>query len=344
MSTKTFISTQLKNESLAINSYYQLGYYFFGPVLLEFIRRLIIQLSDDVQLLLFISREGYLLQQLYNLVTKKLYMKNVNNIYFLSSRRSITIPNIENEFDIKNILNYPYKGNYKDLMLNRFSILPNINLNNIELPNNNIVLKILKQFKEEILLNAQEEKNNYLKYISKLKIPKNLMLGLIDFGYSGTVQKYLQKLLPDNYIKGYYCITNNRNNNDAVGLLINHDNRRTTKEFIYKCNLLFEAILTSNNNQLLYFNINGNPIYSNNTIHDYNKIKLVHDGILSYAADNISNLFINEKVTNDLLNIWLHYIIAKNIISNEIIDIFEFKDEYCNLFNGNYYLTLINDN
>ena len=86
----TIVNKKLFNSpfsNLKINTVEDLGYSFHGPILNEFLK-FIVEKSEDVDDLLFLAREGYYLQKLYNDYIKTYHLSAKNNIYFLASRKA----------------------------------------------------------------------------------------------------------------------------------------------------------------------------------------------------------------------------------------------------------------
>lgn len=346
MNLPNFIRSQVTSQSLKITNYYQLGYFLFGPPILEFCRRLIVRTINDGNLdyLLFISREGFLLQKVYNLLTKQLLnAQHIDNSYFLASRRSITIINIRDMSDIPCLLKYKYTGTLSDLLKFRFGINDtDFTTFNIKLPQDvNLALpKILLNYGSQIIDNATFERNNYMKYINTVLTnvnTKSKIVGVVDFGYSGTIQENLQKLL-NCHLRGYYFVTNTNNATDSTGLMVNRSTKVKTTSNIYKYNLLFESILTSDKGQLLHFDSNGKPVYATPE-HDYSIIEQIHHGIVNFVYNIVSTCkkeFLTSELSETLINVWLNKFVRNpSSISKNVITVFEFNDNYCNSFKGN---------
>lgn len=185
-----------------LQDFFQIGYTAFGLLLTGFMLQLH-RMTDTKAKLLFLARDAYLLEKIYNLL-----YPNRQTMYFLTSRRAASVAAIRDESDIKTILQRQYKGGLFNLLEARLGYhLPTSSHKDIslEMPQDlDKVMNIIKECIPQILSQAAEERHCYLQYIHS-QIADTDKLALVDLGYAGTIQSYLQEMLSAP-IHGYYLV------------------------------------------------------------------------------------------------------------------------------------------
>ena len=142
------------------------------------------------------------MQPLYKLVTKFLNVEELPSNYFYSSRRAVTVASIENLEQANELVKLKFDGTTKKFFDVRFGLEIGGN-EKISLPekDSDVIKNIIEKNSAKILEHAKTERDNYLKYIESLGA--NLEeVGVVDMGYSGTIQYYLQRLTRKDF-KGY---------------------------------------------------------------------------------------------------------------------------------------------
>ena len=316
------------------------GYSLLGPIFLAYFQWLLKIINKKTNLL-FVSREGYFLQKIYNLIIEKSHKSiNYNNYYFLISRRAISVPTIENRDDIIIILNSYYEGSLKELVWNRFGYMLPKNIENVFVSSPrdiDYILSVLEPYISDIIFNAKEEKKNYLNYINSLNLNSDNKNMIIDLGYSGTAQYYLAKLM-NKSIDGAYFITSDNlkptSLNDKVYSCFNDTiyDDSFNKHAIGKHSLFLEAFLTSNCGQLVKFDCNAQPIYLNSGDNNINKLNEIYEGVVEFINDlsemtdkDILDLDIDKKIIENQFE----KIILNSTFSKDIIETLRIEDLYC---------------
>jgi predicted HAD superfamily hydrolase/ubiquinone/menaquinone biosynthesis C-methylase UbiE len=291
---------------LLIRNPKDLGYGVFGPVLLYFTTWLLAQCkSQGVRQLLFLAREGYLLLELFKLLTEKFGETGIESRYLLCSRRAISVPTIENEKDILALLEESYDGTLANLLESRYGISSTDLVGKVDIPAHVLykerfvlpeqyttVAHYVLQFKQAIHSQAQDEKNSYLKYLNSIAISHSENCAVVDIGFAGTIQKYLAKLTSIN-IGGFYLVTNQKAlTNPCVskiygcfGNFVSSDEKNCIRDY----SLTLEAVLTAYDGQLIRFK-NGSPVYAT-SVHGegtWPVIRAVQLGVIEYFKDMIS--------------------------------------------------------
>ncbi|MBD3879035.1 MAG: glycosyltransferase [Quinella sp. 1Q5] len=332
---------------LVMKNFREFGYWFFGTPLLTYILWLIQKTrEDEIRRLLFLARDGYFLQPLYKLVTKLLNVEPLPCDYFYASRRAVTVASVSNLSQTEDIIKLNFNGTLKQFFNARFGL----NLGDdtkISLPNESfdLVKKAIEEHAEEILSHASTEQKNYKKYVDNLggEFDK---VGLVDMGYSGTIQYHLQRLTKKTFT-GYYFATTatNRFGSEAPdrmrGCFTDNDDYQTTKSAVYKYHLLFESILTAPDAQLQYFDDLGKPTFGEpeaGQIH-FADILEINEGIKDFCCDvlkNFSDIILRVPIDKDFVDALVDSFVRDGfILPKKLRTVFDFDDVYCNSLHDN---------
>ncbi len=346
---KTLFNSPFKwNESkgnYSVENLYEYGYSIVGPILFEYMVWLIQSLKNEKKAsLLFLAREGYYFQKMYNLIKDRCncsYLKEIEDLYFLTSRRCVSIACIETKEDIYNILDIEYYGDIKSLMKTRFNLeIKEKNFDVIIKPdgtgNKQDVIKVIEKYENEILTIAKREKKNYLKYIKKnVKNLDNMIV--VDLGYSGTTQMFLSKLL-DKKIAGKYLVVKNQPKPLSLGCKVESCYNELINDSahpIYKNSLLLEFFLTAPYGQLQYFDDQINPQYVKEKLvkekikyldEIYRAVETLFNDLIDLLGNDIEEYNFNkEKIVKNFEGFLneCNYFLSKNR------KVFEFEDYYC---------------
>ncbi len=327
-----------QSKGVRIDDLKSYGYCLLAPVIFTYFQWLIKNIDKNYNLL-FVSREGYFLQKIYNLILDKSskYEKN-SNYYFLISKRAVSIPTIETMQDIKNILSSYYDGSLKELIFDRLGyILPdNIENKFVNSPRDiDEIITFVEQFKEEIIFNASIEKNNYLKYIDSINLNKDNKNCIVDLGYSGTEQYYLSKLMEENIEGAYFLTSDNLKPLALNGKVFSCYNDTIyddsfSKHAIFKYRFFLEAFLTSDCGQLIKFDENAEPVYMN-SVNNIDKLNEIYEGISEFISDisEISNVdIIDLNIDKEYIEKQFEKIVKHCAFSEEIINTLKLGDLY----------------
>lgn len=331
---KTIFNSPFTNYK--INSVDKLGYCFYGTILNQFMKFIIDKTNNQDQLL-FLAREGYYLQKIYQEYCNLYNVKPKENIYFLTSRKSTFTATIYNEEDIDNLINKEFNGTFETFMNQIFDIKVEDNTI-IQLPRDVELVKAkVEQYKKSILDNCKKERLAYLSYTKQtVKKYDNKLLSVIDLGYSGTIQYNLTKLL-DREIIGVY-LTNSENvkkySKDSTLLYCFDINKNDNYKYIYYYSLILEYFLSAPYGQLQKFEMvgkNAKPVFNNETI-DSNKkncLNEIYKGIKLYFKDihDIEDVYKLNFNLDLIVDIYKN-IVDKNVISNQVKDRFDFMDSF----------------
>ena len=326
------------NNSYVIDNFYNFGYSMLAPVIFKYFTFLQKSISNkNYDKLLFLSREGYYLQKIYKHFCKCLKLKEIDNVYFLTSRRATSVACIDNIDDAYEIINHDFEGSLNNLFKNRLGI------DNKDIPNEFVkaneekqkIYNVLNNNFNEYLKQFKKEATYYKKYCSNI-FDKKSKLAVIDLGYSGTIQYYLMKL---NNIKldGYYFTLSDNVKPTKIGgncYSCYKSNTDTNEKNIFLFSMILETFLTAPYGQLVKFNEEIKPIYKSETL-DKNLLKKldeIYDGICQFFTDmidTIGNDIDKLELTNEFVSTnFSSLVYVNNIISPQIKEMFKLENSY----------------
>lgn len=312
------IKDLLKNKDLRNpDSFEDLGYLFFGPLVFNFFAWLKSEVID-CDLILFNSREGYFLQQIYHMFEEKYDLPKSE--YFKTSRKLSSIPSFFNSEDIYNSFkSHRYSGKLSNLLSDRFGINPIIK-NDIEI-DTKIAIPNLDEFIFEILENSKRVRNEYGVYIKSI-IKDKFNIIMIDSGFQGTTQYNIEKTYQIQMKGRYFNYKGNVNLKDVKGFYDFH-NTNFAKNIIF-----FESIFVDKIGS--YIDIIDNCFVNENLeVNNYfeQKIQIV-SGIKKFIHNMFSYDFdfksVSYKYADEIFDLMCKKDYVKN---NSLFDIF-FHDNY----------------
>lgn len=165
--------------------------------------------TADESILLFVTREGYILLPLYEAYCETLGVQPQKHCLFYASRTATTAATLISKEDIQDVLKIRYTGTLKNLIKSRLnSVLPIKNElleKTIELPiQKENVFKLLEPYYQIIIENSKIQNLAYQEYVKSIREEQgHLPLTIVDVGYTGTAQYNLSKILHEN-ISGKY--------------------------------------------------------------------------------------------------------------------------------------------
>lgn len=307
---------------------------FIAPVICKYV----LWLTQNIRrngndFVLFPSRDGYLLQKIYEKIQKReLDTALPDSIYLYTSRRSAMIAAVRNEDDIKRIADFIFVQDKASLFKERFGLdisdCPEIEKYGIE--------QLLEQYMEMILENCNMESENYHRYLECLSLREYKNIAFTDFVAMGTVQEALERFL-ERPLEGYYFLKR-RGDKKELEELVCHSLYKEAGDFqisanIYRFYYFLETIITSY--EPTFWGIasdGGKKFYQEKRSEDtMNLLKRIHNEILNYADLMLKVLpDINTAVSGiDLFDSLLGYFSAdyselRTDELNQLINIDEF--------------------
>ena len=269
----------------------ELGYTYFGPLIFNYFDWLKTEIEDSDKIL-FNSREGLFLQEIYELFRKRYDLPP--SVYFKTSRTLSTIVSIFNTADVFRTFDlHRYNGKLSNLLKNRFGITPDIENDimvdsNEKLPNLDLYLK-------EIIQKSKMTRDEYGKYITKvIGNSKNILM--VDTGYQGTTQYNIEKTYELKFKGRYITYKENPLLEDVKGFYDFYTHK-------LKDNIIFlESVLTDKVGTYIDI-VNGEFITeqpSQNQKYFNDKIEIVN-GIKKFTLDMFDSNEITSKTNADYM-------------------------------------------
>lgn len=161
----------------------------------------------DNSLLLFVTREGYLLHPTYTRYCAALGITPQESTLFFASRSATLAAMAVSENSFQDALRFSYSGTLGHLMKNRFNFdLPEedpLYHQEVTLPDESSKTKrLLKPHLAAVFANSQRQKEAYIRYIRQVN-PNCRPMTVVDVGYSGTIQYALSRILLES-VGGHY--------------------------------------------------------------------------------------------------------------------------------------------
>lgn len=301
------------------------GYKCLGPLLYGFSYWLkeSIEKSKSYNIF-FLAREGKIMKECFELINDN---PNINTTYMYASRRSIMVPAL-------NKMNNKILDNIKYVKINLDTLLKSIGLNPIKYKdlaskynfkledsiylNDKNLESFIEEIKKDIYENSIEEEKCLKEYLNQINFKNKI--SIVDIGWFGSMQKYLNYLVSSNTtIYGYYLGLNVEENNYKKSFLFSKNRNRKLKEQKDLYSPILEVFLTADHGSTEKFKITNNEVkpifyeyeYKNSKEFNYilsaqkNALEFIKDfneitfGVIrldSYSAfKNISKLGINPS-------------------------------------------------
>lgn len=231
-------------ENSQANEFKKIGVSILGPLLYGYIKWLENSFKNNkYDKVLFFSREGFLIEKTYSLICAQ---DGLSQCYFYASRQALQVAAICIDSDFEEIMNamfLPYQFDVEWLIrkwgLNAKEFLNEIKscellidekLNKFKILKDERIRKLYELLKKNILVNSENEKACFIKYLEKNEIKGNV--AIVDIGWNGNMQKAFEKIVKCVYpaisdVTGYY-----------LGIFTDTNNYKIQKmhSFIYKEN------------------------------------------------------------------------------------------------------------
>lgn len=310
-------------STIANGFLYNIGYSVLGPLMLGYVQWVIRRAKSlDVQVLYFLARDGFLIMKVYDLFKEK-YPDLPNYKYLLCSRRSVSVAAM---FDLNDILetamlNYGtttissfldnrFGLDIKELPENIFEkylIKPNGD-NKIHYPDDlGLTNNLVRDLEGLILAKAAEERSLYASYLKDEGVLEDKPMALVDIGYSGTMQRKLNRIT-NKKMMGFYMLTHNYvlpnfKNDIFEGWLSDYDNLRSSLKHDFNEYIpLLESMLSSEEGSFMNFFVNkygdiqARYLYSLDEKYRIFFIKSIQRGAIQFAKDYL------ERFSADIMS------------------------------------------
>jgi predicted HAD superfamily hydrolase len=281
-----------------INNTNDIGYLFFGPLVTMYMVWLLKNTAQHhINKILFISRDGYILERLY----AKINTQKVEGLYFYTSRRAAGVCSIQNRQDIIDVFNAYYMA--RKITLAQFldasygiQATDGDKLKSIaDFSKTDLCDYIISVYEHEIMKNAFRERVEYEEYIKKLQIKKEEKIGVINLVGTGVTQFFFDKIFSENDIHFFYFLTTI----DMKNIKINYEKAHAlygkflspftcTVNSLIKHYLMAESVFSSPDEQFVKFE-NDEPVFREDfERRNFDQIKFCHQGIEDFFNDFLS--------------------------------------------------------
>lgn len=293
-------------HQLTIEAPDTLGYAVLGPLVLDYSTWLArLALERGAHSVLFLSREGYLLQRAFQHLQRSTpRLDAIRNRYLLVSRRAANTFALRTVEDLADVFAAPYTGSLENLLRARLGsrvaaavagkLARTANTSDVFLPEMNTQLvDLLRPVAAEILRVASEERETYLEYWASQAGDGATIVA--DIGYAGTIQSRLTKLTGQPLGGAYFAAkqaVDQLGENHGWACARFHDARNVdnVERPVMQYHLLLEAMLTAPEGQFSHFERRDGmlvPVYSSNAMSEaqWNVIERIHAGCLRFVDD-----------------------------------------------------------
>lgn len=177
----------------------RMGYCVFGPVVLTFLLWLLERCRlDHIGKLVFLARDGYFLKENFEYLCTLMHEEH-QACYLGISRQLAMTASIQNRQDLLEYAFMPYSGTIPELLEDRFDI------HNASLIPQGRLEDYIERHMPQIQAYVSRVRDGYLTYIEQLQLHNGC--AVVDLGYYGNNQKYLNKLAGLD-MTGYYFNAN----------------------------------------------------------------------------------------------------------------------------------------
>lgn len=301
---------QIDTNSIFRGDPHLLGYLGYGPLVLGFAQWIHRECAiHGYTHIYFLARDGYILKKVY----EQLYGTSETCVYMYSSRRAASVASLRSIEDIIELAYQSFNSQtFSDFLKNRFGLIlephhdpllkeVGLRADTIISPATDMkrVCAFLRSAGDEILALASVERDAYLEYLRSIGYIDALERGkpvLVDIGYSGSMQYYLMKIVPNSRVAGLYMLTHHHAKENFVaidfrGYLASLDDHRAA--YRHKLNdhvFIFESGLSSPEGSLIRFRKSCNRvetelIEAEREGRRVEVLRKIHAGIKQFAFD-----------------------------------------------------------
>lgn len=300
------VNPQAFRDTILLEDQETVGYVAFGPLIMDYLSWLARSaLEAGATKILFLSREGYLLQQAFSLLQPHLPASPpLEGAYFLASRRAVGTATLREIEDVDHLLGGVFTGTLQQLvrarmgdaiadvvrsMLGEQAVQAAVFLPEMR----GAVIEMLRPTAGPLLELARKERDAYLSYWSRHAGDGRVVLS--DVGYAGTIQTHLARLTGRPLFGAYFALNARAEQTrlhagEAAARF--HDARNTPGKdcAVLRHDLLIESILTAPTPQFSHFELEGEDLRPQYTRDDgqqarFAGIEGIQRGIKAFVND-----------------------------------------------------------
>jgi len=281
-----------ERKKIRIDEYGTLGYCAFSGTIVNFLMWILSNAKkENVEHILFMARDGYfLLDDMKELIADD---EKIDVSYLKISRILIYNVALFDEENVKEYLKIPFRGSMKYLFKKRFGLAIDLETE-VSLPEdyNKVYSFVKENYMEEILSTAYEHRMNYKAYWEALTQGASSH-AVVDFGYSGSCQYMLQKIVEEKILGLYLCANMSEKNKYNEGIrkktfFFDEKNPNANGTTAYKMFSVIESLYTSPQGSFYWCNEKGKDfLYEEATKNQscFSDKEKIHQGIIEYIKD-----------------------------------------------------------
>lgn len=274
------------NGKLSIGDERKLAMLVIAPVIFKYMVWLVQKLIDDsVELVLFPSRDGFLLKKIYDDIRENYGGGRLpESVYFYTSRRAALVAAAKDKEEIRFIAELDAPLSLEERIRKRFGVKIEEKFTSDEVP---------EHVYKELLERSQWERETYLRYIKSCGYFDKERVALVDFVSIGTVHEALQRLT-EKEIKGYYFLrrmpdTKQRGELDCSALYGMFGDFQMDAN-LYRFYYFMEAVLSSDEPSFQYIKKDGTPCFYKEcrSLESIRTLENMHDAICQYCKKQVA--------------------------------------------------------
>lgn len=338
---------------ISINQYYDVALCIL-PITLKYMQ-FIIECAKEYDLLLFPSRDGFFIYNLYQWIKKEQKLNIADAKYFYTSRSGISSAVIYDTQTIETYCSKLWKDkdqNIKRFLKNQFQIDVGDEMNASladalkKYSKEDIEREILK-YDKQIIRKSAINRRNYQKYLSENNIMQYKKIAVVDIVTHGTLLKGISDLLKkdiDLIAMGTSAVPNEYiEDMSRVKSLYGNVNEESNHIFfptsdLAELHLILEILYSSREGQFVCFTENSHPEFLEGS--EYNEALLLHvqkslyEMVKEYCVGDKFKLEISREFALDILSIFrASFSTISAFISQQFVfsDPYDEKKLHCNI-------------
>lgn len=307
-------SGSLERDTLFQGDVKKFGYAAIGPFIYGFAKWLQYKAKKDkITKLYFLSREGWLLKQAYDIAVRN-DDEAIPSEYLYASRRATRVASIKCKNDIYSVAGQPFTSGVKlsSLLYNRFginsndispAILAKYNFNSgdcileSDLETKKKFVQLTSELDDLILKQASAERLPYLNYLSSKGLSYETKPAVVDIGWKANMQVSLGSLMHRN-LDGYYYATLDGvdkwiSKGHSLSSYLGDNLSQLSKDALVGNRHIVEFLICSSGKSLINMNQVGARFYPNfkgEINYSYRKslITELHTGAVEFVSDAVN--------------------------------------------------------
>lgn len=333
-----------------IDDIYDVGYLFFGPLVLYYMAWLAERVvSLRLDRVLFLARDGFSWKTIYDELSAGVLPYLPESVYFYASRQALSMAAIESDEDIIFIVDEMLNVNsmrYEDILKNAFGIEEpdadddNGDMTLLEIGRKALIEKLVGRYRSRIMSMAKDARRGYLAYIDSLGLPESGRLGISNFVGRGVSQRFIHSLFARRHgceLFGLYFASEfwmydiYPEPEKIYAAFESGTSIHTSRMNVVKEILAGESVFTAPHGSVRHFTENGTPVFSNDESKRSLDILRCHEGIRQYVADfvKICGLPDCRRLDRDFIDRLYGVLFSRWVrLAPEVAGAFSFTDPY----------------